>query len=64
VIRAAARQLGARLSFDETALLLALAGFGADSTVSARPGAGLSLGDGLRAERSARELRLFRAKST
>ena len=64
VIRAAARQLGARLSFDETARLLALAGFGADSTVSARPGAGLSLGDGLRAERSARELRLFRAKST
>jgi tRNA(Ile)-lysidine synthase len=60
VVRAAARSLGARLSFDETARLLALAGFGVDPTVSARAGASLELGSGLRAERSARELRLSR----
>lgn len=62
VVRAAARTLGARLSYDETSRLLALAGFGIDSTVSARAGAGLQLGGGLKAERSARELRLSRAK--
>jgi tRNA(Ile)-lysidine synthase len=61
VVRAAARSLGVRLSFDETARLLALAGFGTDPTVAARPGASLSLGGGLRAERSVRELRLSRA---
>lgn len=60
VVRAAARQLGARLSFDDTARLLALAGIGVDPTVSARPGASLELAAGLRAERSARELRLYR----
>ncbi|GGA65195.1 hypothetical protein GCM10011507_15970 [Edaphobacter acidisoli] len=65
VIRAAARQLGARLSFDETARLLALCGFrpyppiGAP-TVAARTGATLALANGLHAERSARELRLSR----
>jgi len=69
VIRAAARQLGARLSFDETARILALCGFrpyppvGAP-TVAARTGATLTLANGLRAERSARELRLFRAPAT
>ena len=62
VIRAAARQLGARLSFDDTARLLALAGFGTDPTVAARPGSRLDLADQLRAERSARELRLSRTK--
>jgi len=62
VVRAAARQLGARLSFDDTARLLALAGFGADPTVSARPGASLRLAGGLRAERSAREVRLYRVE--
>ena len=67
VLRAAARQLGARLSFDETARLLALCGFrpyppvGAP-TVAARTGSSLHLSNGLRAERSARELRLFLAK--
>jgi tRNA(Ile)-lysidine synthase len=61
VVRAAARSLGARLSFDETSRLLALAGFGADSTVTARVGAAVQLSGGLRAERSARELRLSRA---
>jgi tRNA(Ile)-lysidine synthase len=67
LLRAAARQLGARLSFDETARLLALCGFrpyppvGAP-TVAARTGSSLHLSNGLRAERSARELRLFLAK--
>jgi tRNA(Ile)-lysidine synthase len=62
VVRAAARQLGARLSFDDTARLLALAGFGVDATVAGRPGGSLQLSGGLRAERSARELRLYRAE--
>jgi tRNA(Ile)-lysidine synthase len=61
ILRAAARQLGARLSFDETARLLALCGFEPDPTVSARPGATLQLSQNLRAERSAREIRLSRA---
>jgi len=65
VVRAAARQLGARLSFDETARLLALAGLSPDSNpedrpVAARRGSRLHLPSQLRAERSARELRLFR----
>jgi tRNA(Ile)-lysidine synthase len=60
IFRGAARSLGARLSFDDTARLLALAGFGADPTVSGKPGSKLHLGRGLRAERSARELRLER----
>jgi tRNA(Ile)-lysidine synthase len=59
VVRGAARSLGVRLSFDDTARLLALAGFGEDATVSSRPGAVLHLAGGLRAERSARELRLY-----
>jgi tRNA(Ile)-lysidine synthase len=65
VLRAAARQLGFRLSFDETARLLALCGFGpyptvGAPTVAARTGAALELANGLRADRSPRELRLFR----
>jgi tRNA(Ile)-lysidine synthase len=60
VLRAAARQLGARLSFDETARLLALCGFRTDPTVAARTGANLHLSNNLRAERTPRELRLFR----
>jgi tRNA(Ile)-lysidine synthase len=60
VLRAAARQLGARLSFDETSRLLALCGFRPDPTVAARTGASLHLSNGLRADRSPRELRLFR----
>ena len=65
VVRAAARTLGARLSFDETARLLALAGLLPDSNpldrpVAARRGPSLHLPSQLRAERSARELRLFR----
>jgi tRNA(Ile)-lysidine synthase len=67
VLRAAARQLGARLSFDETSRLLALCGFqpyppvGAP-TVAARTGASLHLSNNLRADRSPRELRLFLQK--
>jgi tRNA(Ile)-lysidine synthase len=65
VLRAAARQLGARLSFDETSRLLALCGFRpyppvGSPTVAARTGASLHLANGLRADRSPRELRLFR----
>ena len=60
VLRAAARQLGARLSFDETSRLLALCGFRPDPTVAARTGASLHLSNSLRADRSPRELRLFR----
>jgi tRNA(Ile)-lysidine synthase len=63
VVRAAARQLGARLSFAETGRLLQLAGCAtepADPTVSAKSGSRLTLPGGLLAERSARELRLSR----
>jgi len=65
VLRAAARQLGVRLSFDETSRLLALCGFrpypaiGAP-TVAARAGSTLHLANNLLAERSPRELRLSR----
>jgi tRNA(Ile)-lysidine synthase len=62
VLRAAARQLGARLSFDETSRLLALCGFLNVPTVAARTGASLHLSNQLRAERSHRELRLFLEK--
>ncbi len=68
VVRAAARSLGARLNFDETARLLALAGLAPNSEtaglpIAARTGASLQLGAGLRAERSARELRIFRVET-
>ncbi|WP_158790293.1 tRNA lysidine(34) synthetase TilS [Granulicella sp. L60] len=59
VLRAAARQLGARLSFDETSRLLALCGLRTDPTVAARTGSTLHLSHQLRADRSPRELRLF-----
>jgi tRNA(Ile)-lysidine synthase len=63
VLRAAARQLGARLSFDETNRLLALAGLiPPDPTVPARLGGKLQLANGLKAERSPRELRLARTQ--
>jgi tRNA(Ile)-lysidine synthase len=60
VLRAAARQLGARLSFDETSRLLALCGFRSDPTVAARTGTTLHLANNLRADRSPREIRFFR----
>jgi tRNA(Ile)-lysidine synthase len=62
VVRAAALQVGARLSFDETARLLALCGFEPHPTVTPRIGANLQLSQHLRAERTARELRLFRSQ--
>jgi tRNA(Ile)-lysidine synthase len=55
VVRAAARELGCRLTAEETAKLLWLAGFGAGLP---KMGARLELGQGLRAERTARELRM------
>ncbi len=61
VLRAAARGLGVRLSFDETARLLALAGIVPMATVPSKPGALLELGGGLVAERTLRELRLSRS---
>ena len=65
VVRAAARQLGVRISFDETARLLALAGLLPNSnngayTVNARSSSALHLAGQLRAQRTPRELRLFR----
>jgi tRNA(Ile)-lysidine synthase len=60
VVRAAARQLGARLSFDETSRLLALCGLLIIPTVPSKPGATLQLSNQLLAERSPRELRLSR----
>ena len=60
VLRAAARQLGARLSFEETARLLALCGFQPHPTIAPRNGAVLQLANNLRAERSPREIRLSR----
>ena len=62
VIRAAARQLGPRISFDETARILTLAGFPPsgipDSTVPQKPGSTLKLSQNLVAQRTLRELRL------
>ncbi len=54
VLRSAARQMGARLTFDETERLMALCGLPPGAT-------GLDLAGNLRAQRSARELRLFRS---
>ncbi len=62
VVRAAARQLGARLNFEETTRLLTLAGFPwnglADPTVPNKAGSKFQLSHQLTAERSVRELRL------
>jgi len=60
VVRGMARGIGSRLSFEETAKLLALAGFGGHDGVTGRIGSRLELRAGLRAERSARELQLWR----
>jgi len=64
VLRAAAGRLGASLDFNETERLLGVCGL-SESTKekSSRPGAKLEMEKGLRAERSPRELRLFRAES-
>lgn len=58
VLRAAARGLGCRISAEETAKLMALAGFGGYAGVTGRIGSRLELGNGLLVERTARELRL------
>ncbi len=60
VVRAAVRGMGVRLTAEETAKLLALAGFGGYPGVTGRVGSRLELRDGLRAERSARELQMSR----
>ena len=60
VVRAAAKGVGCRLSFEETAKVLALAGFGGFEGVTGRVGSRLELRNGVRAERSARELRFWR----
>jgi tRNA(Ile)-lysidine synthase len=62
ILRAAARELGYGLSFEATDRLLALAGFPGNApapAVPVRAGQKLTLSGGLRAERSARELRLY-----
>jgi tRNA(Ile)-lysidine synthase len=61
VVRAAAKTMGVRLSAEETAKVLALAGFGGYSGVTGKIGSRLELQAGLRVERSARELRFWRA---
>ena len=59
LLRAAARSVGCRISAEETAKLLALAGLGeVQPPVAARPGVRLELARGLRAERTAREIQL------
>ncbi len=59
VIRAAARQLGARLSFEETERALAFAGCAPLGVAApAKPGSKLRLAHGLSLERTLRELRL------
>ena len=64
VVRAAARSCGGRLSAEETAKVLALAGLGEETgraaKVSGRSGSRLELAGGVRVERSARELRFWR----
>ena len=61
ILRATARRLGVQLSSGETARLLALAGLGPTiATVPTKAGSSLTLSEGLRAERSLREIRLSR----
>jgi tRNA(Ile)-lysidine synthase len=60
VVRALGRSVGSRLSSDEAAKVLALAGFGGVAGISGRPGSRLELRGGLRVERSARELQFWR----
>jgi len=63
VLRAAAGKLGASLEFEEIERLLSLCGLsGSTLETPARNGLKLQMGSGLRAERTPRELRLFRAE--
>ncbi len=65
VVRAVARQVGVGVGYtlgaEETAKVLALAGFGGYAGVLGKIGSRLELHGGLRVERSARELRFWRA---
>jgi tRNA(Ile)-lysidine synthase len=64
VLRAAADQLGCSLDFDDTERLLGLCGFaGSGAANLARPGVKLQMEKGFRAERTPRELRLFRTEA-
>jgi tRNA(Ile)-lysidine synthase len=60
VVRVAAKTLGVRVGAEETAKVLALAGFGGYAGVTGKIGSRLELQGGLRVERSARELRFWR----
>jgi tRNA(Ile)-lysidine synthase len=60
VVRGAAGTVGSRLSSEETAKVMALAGFGGYVGVLGKIGSRLELHGGLRVERSARELRFWR----
>jgi tRNA(Ile)-lysidine synthase len=60
IVRALARSIGSRLTAEETAKVLALAGFGTVPGITGRIGSRLELREGLRIERSARELRFWR----
>jgi tRNA(Ile)-lysidine synthase len=62
VLRAAAKELGSRLNFDETRRLLEFIGPSRSSGGAAGRGTRLELSGGLRAERTARELRLERIR--
>jgi tRNA(Ile)-lysidine synthase len=59
VVRAAARSLDCRFSAEETAKVLALAGFGGVAGILGRIGSKLELSKGLQVERSAREIRFW-----
>ncbi len=64
VVRAAAAKLGASLDFDETERMLGLCGFSEyQGERPERAGLKLHLENGLRAERTPRELRLFRVEA-
>jgi tRNA(Ile)-lysidine synthase len=60
LVRAAARGIGSRLSAEETARVLALAGLGGGGSAAGKAGSRLELAGGLRAERTAREIQLHR----
>jgi tRNA(Ile)-lysidine synthase len=62
VVRAAVREMGVRLTADETARVLALGGFGGHAGVLGKVGSRLELREGLRVERTARELHFRRMK--
>jgi tRNA(Ile)-lysidine synthase len=60
IVRAAAKSVESRLSAEETAKVLALAGFRGYAGVLGKIGSRLELHGGLRVERSAREIRFWR----